>query len=238
MSIPEPSITFATENAILLSFAEPRLNCDTPELTAEQLQMRIIDLAFALRQSQVARLLVDLVPAPGSLLIVLCDGHQARRVLKEAEKHWSHPQPEERPSRQIEIPVCYGHEDGPDLAAVAQHCGLTIEQVIQRHCDASYTVSALGFMPGFAYLSGMDASLATPRRRSPRARIRAGSVAIGGGSTGVYPAESPGGWHIIGHTSLTLFDADASSPTLLQPGDQVRFIPLRHSAKGADITHD
>lgn len=225
MSIPEPNITFATENAILLSFAEPRLNPGKDQLTAEQLQMRIIDLAFALRQSPVARLMVDLVPAPGSLLLVMHDGHGARRVLKEAEKHWASPPPTTRQARLIEIPVNYGLENGPDLAVVAQHCGLTEQDVVARHCEATYTVSALGFMPGFAYLSGMDTCLATPRRQSPRPKIRAGSVAIGGVSTGVYPAESPGGWHIIGHTTLPLFDADASSPTLLQPGDQVRFVP-------------
>jgi len=227
MSIPEPSINFATENAILLSFAEPGLNSEEPTLSAEQLQMRIIDLASALRQSTVADLLIDLIPAPGSLLLVLHDGHRARRVLKAAEKYWASDLSSRRETRQVEIPVYYGGDNGPDLAVVAEHCGLTESAIIERHCAPTYTVSALGFMPGFAYLTGLDASLAIPRRNTPRNRIRAGSVAIGGTSTGIYPADSPGGWHIIGHTQLTLFDPDAMPPTYLQPGDTVCFIPQR-----------
>lgn len=225
MSIPEPSINFATENAILLSFAEPRLNPKAGSISADQLQMRIIDLANTLRQSPVAELLTDLVPAPGSLLIVLNDGHSARRVLKEAEQHWGSQTNTQRKSRQVEIPVYYGGEYGPDLADVASHCGMSERDIINCHSTACYTVSALGFMPGFAYLSGLDNRLVIPRRKTPRNRIRAGSVAIGGTSTGVYPADSPGGWHIIGHTRLSLFNPDSASPTYLQPGDQVCFIP-------------
>lgn len=228
MSIPEPSINFATENAILLSFAEPGLNPEEPSLSAEQLQMRIVDLASALRQSNVANLLIDLVPAPGSLLLVLQDGHSARRVLKAAEKFWASDLSSQHETRQVEIPVFYGGDHGPDLAIVAQYCGLTESAIIERHCAPAYTVSALGFMPGFAYLTGLDASLVIPRRSTPRNRIRAGSVAIGGTSTGIYPADSPGGWHIIGHTRLTLFDPDVSPPTYLQPGDTVCFIPQQN----------
>lgn len=227
MSIPEPSINFATENAILLSFAEQRLNSDQPTLTDEQLQMRIVSLASALRQSPVANLLVDLVPAPGSLLLVLQDGHGARRVLKAAESCWASDLSSGHDTRQVEIPVYYGGDHGPDLAFVAEHCGLPASTIIERHCTAVYTVSALGFMPGFAYLSGLDKSLAIPRRNTPRNRIRAGSVAIGGTSTGVYPADSPGGWHIIGHTPVPLFAPDATPPTYLQPGDTVRFVPQK-----------
>ena len=233
MSIPEPSINFATENAILLSFAEPRLNRSESSLSAEQLQVRIIGLANTLRQSQVAELLTDLVPAPGSLLIVLNDGHSARRVLKEAEQHWGNQSDTPHTARQVEIPVYYGGEHGPDLATVASHCGMSEQDIIKHHSAGCYTVSALGFMPGFAYLSGMDSRLATPRRRTPRNRIRAGSVAIGGTSTGVYPADSPGGWHIIGHTRLRLFNPDSTPPTYLQPGDQVRFVP-QHNDSGDD----
>jgi inhibitor of KinA len=129
--------------------------------------------------------------------------------------------------RLIEIPVCYGGEFGPDLASVAEHARLTPEQVIELHSSASYLVYFLGFSPGFPYLGGLPENLATPRLPAPRKRVPAGSVAIGGSQTGVYPMESPGGWRIIGRTSLRLFDPDASPPALLRAGDTVRFIPQR-----------
>jgi KipI family sensor histidine kinase inhibitor len=126
-------------------------------------------------------------------------------------------------SRTIEIPVQYGGEHGPDLAVVAKHTGLSAKEIVRRHCSGEYVVFFLGFQPGFAYLGGLDAALHTPRRREPRLAVPAGSVGIGGAQTGIYPAAAPGGWQLIGHTALSLFDPVCSPPTLLQPGDQVRF---------------
>lgn len=125
--------------------------------------------------------------------------------------------------REIVIPVLYGGEAGPDLADVARHAGLQEEDVIARHRAASYRVAMLGFAPGFPYLLGLDPALAMPRRADPRLRVAAGSVAIGGLQTGIYPQTLPGGWQLIGRTPLTLFDPQAASPSLLQPGDRVRF---------------
>jgi KipI family sensor histidine kinase inhibitor len=122
-----------------------------------------------------------------------------------------------------EIPVCYGGFHGMDLHALAQHLGLSDEAVVARHTGADYRVAMLGFAPGFPYLLGLDPALAMPRRRDPRTRVPAGSVAIGGTQTGIYPAELPGGWHLIGRTPLRLFDANASEPSLLAAGDRVRF---------------
>jgi inhibitor of KinA len=130
-------------------------------------------------------------------------------------------------TRLIEIPVRYGAEFGPDLAGVAEHTGLTAEQVIELHASASYLVYFLGFSPGFPHLGGLPEKLATPRLPAPRKWVPAGSVAIGGSQTGVYPMESPGGWRIIGRTPLRLFDPDASPPALLRAGDTVRFVPQR-----------
>ena len=127
--------------------------------------------------------------------------------------------------RTIEIPVRYGGDFGPDLAEVARHTGLTPERVVELHSAASYLVYFLGFSPGFPYLGGLPPELATPRLPSPRKRVAAGSVAIGGRQTGIYPADSPGGWRIIGRTPLRLFDAEASAPALLRAGDLVRFVP-------------
>jgi len=126
--------------------------------------------------------------------------------------------------RQIEIPVRYGGEDGPDLADVAAHTGLTPAEVVQRHAAADYIVYFLGFLPGFAFMGGLPTSLATPRRAEPRTAVPARSVGIGGEQTGIYPLVSPGGWQLIGRTSLELFDPKNEPPTLLRPGDRVRFV--------------
>ncbi|MGA9335659.1 MAG: 5-oxoprolinase subunit PxpB [Rudaea sp.] len=123
----------------------------------------------------------------------------------------------------LEIPVCYGGEFGPDLDAVAAHAGLSVQDVVARHCGADYRVAMLGFAPGFAYLLGLDRALHKPRRADPRKRVPAGSVAIGGEQTGIYPRESPGGWNLLGRTPLTLFDQTRDPPALLAPGCSVRF---------------
>ncbi|WP_307658957.1 5-oxoprolinase subunit PxpB [Variovorax paradoxus] len=126
--------------------------------------------------------------------------------------------------RRVEIPVAYGGEHGPDLADVAAHTGLTPAEVVRRHSAAEYVVYLLGFLPGFAFMGGLPPELATPRRAEPRAAVPARSVGIGGEQTGIYPLVSPGGWQLIGRTSLELFDPAAEPPTLLRPGDRVRFV--------------
>lgn len=128
------------------------------------------------------------------------------------------------------IPVCYGGAFGPDLAAVAEHAALPPEQVIARHTAAAYSVAMLGFAPGFPYLLGLDPALEMPRRSDPRQRVPVGSVAIGGGQTGIYPAELPGGWRIIGRTPLRLFDLRADSPSVLAAGDRVTFHAIDEEA--------
>ena len=120
-----------------------------------------------------------------------------------------------------EIPIIY---DGPDLQRVADHNQLTIAQVCQRHAAVIYKVYMLGFSPGFPYLGDLDPRLHTPRLPSPRTRVPAGSVAIGGQHTGIYPSETPGGWNIIGHTSVKLFDP-AQMTFFLHPSDRVKFVP-------------
>lgn len=134
-------------------------------------------------------------------------------------------------TRVVTVPVIYGGEDGPDLAAVAAHTRLTEAEVIRVHAKASYRVAALGFSPGFPYLLGMAPRLSTPRRASPRQRVAAGSVGIGGDQTGVYPVETPGGWSLIGRTPSRLFrPEDEGNPTLLVPGDTVHFEPITKEA--------
>ncbi|HEX2779923.1 MAG TPA: 5-oxoprolinase subunit PxpB [Gemmatimonadaceae bacterium] len=127
------------------------------------------------------------------------------------------------PGRLVEIPVCYEGELAPDLEEVARHTGMSSRDVVRLHSAAEYVVHMIGFVPGFPYLGGLDARLATPRRAEPRTRVPAGSVGIGGAQTGVYPIASPGGWQLIGRTPLRLFDARRESPSLLHVGDRVRF---------------
>lgn len=127
------------------------------------------------------------------------------------------------PPRSVEIPVCYAPEFGPDLEFVAASHGLTTAAAIAAHTTPEYRVYFLGFSPGFPYLHGLEPQLATPRRASPRPRVAAGSVAIGGDVTGIYPVASPGGWNLIGRTPLSLFAAGSSPQMRLEIGDRVRF---------------
>ncbi len=131
--------------------------------------------------------------------------------------------------REVSIPVHYGDEVGPDLSRVATHTGLSSEEIVRRHSGASYVVQAVGFAPGFPYLSGLDPALACPRRETPRLRVAPGSVGIGGAQTGIYPLASPGGWQLIGRTPVKLFDLAAESPALLRAGDRVRFVPINRA---------
>lgn len=126
----------------------------------------------------------------------------------------------------IEIPVQYGGDGGPDLAAVAQFAGCTEQEVIARHSGVTYRVYMLGFVPGFSYMGRVDPNIAAPRHRVPRERVAAGSVGIAGGQTGVYPVDSPGGWQLIGRTDRVMFDPNREQPSLLAPGDLVRFVPV------------
>jgi inhibitor of KinA len=119
--------------------------------------------------------------------------------------------------------VCYGGEYGPDLDDVAAFAGCSAEDVVARHLSREYRVYLVGFIPGFAYMAEVDPSIAAPRRSTPRTAVPAGSVAIAGGQTGVYPSVTPGGWNIIGRTPLAPYDASRSEPFLFRSGDRVRF---------------
>ena len=134
--------------------------------------------------------------------------------------------PATRAQRTIDIPVCYGGEHGPDLSDVAKITGLTEQQVIAMHCAPGSMVFMLGFAPGHPYIGIHDPLFALPRRDVPRTVVPAGSVAIANRQSTIYPTRLPGGWHILGATPLKLFDLARSQPTLLLPGDQIRFIPI------------
>jgi KipI family sensor histidine kinase inhibitor len=175
-------------------------------------------LRAALRDARVEGV-VDVVPGEKTVLVTVdparCDlSHLAARIpgLPLAT---SDPQQET-----VEIPVVY---DGEDLAEVARLTGRSESEVVALHRSAAYTVAYLGFAPGFAYITGLDPALHLPRRATPRTSVPAGSVAIAGPYTSVYPSATPGGWHLIGHSPLPLWDTHRDPPTLLQPGTAVTF---------------
>lgn len=174
------------------------------------------------------------IPAHASVLVpfdpLVLDREAATALVRRAMETTAEgaAPPLEGPSvPAVEIPVSYGGDDGPDLEDVAARCGLRTADVIELHAAARYVVLFLGFAPGFAYLGGLPAELATPRRASPRERVPAGSVAIAGEQSAVYPQSMPGGWNLIGRTETVLFDPARREPALLNPGAAVRFVPVR-----------
>lgn len=126
----------------------------------------------------------------------------------------------------VDIPVCYGGDFGPDIEFVAEHNGITVQDVIAIHTGRPYHIYAIGFAPGFCYLGGLDKRLHTPRLETPRTTVPAGSVGIAEAQTGIYPQKSPGGWRVIGRTPVKLFDAGRDRPVLYQAGDSLRFIAI------------
>ncbi|WP_038907387.1 5-oxoprolinase subunit PxpB [Dickeya oryzae] len=171
----------------------------------------------------------EVIPGMNNLTVVLKHPRtQALDTIERLQRWWEESASfAQEQARDVDIPVTYGGDYGPDLKTVAEHCGMTPKQVVERHAAGRYVVYFLGFQPGFPYLGGLDEALFTPRRAEPRLQVPAGSVGIGGNQTGIYPLNTPGGWQLIGQTSLALFQPTQTPPVLLRPGDRVRFIPQR-----------
>lgn len=206
----------ASDRSLLVSFAESF----TPAAHAE---VRRLTRALA-----GVRGILNLHPAYVSVLIDF-DPRLAAHDDIEALVHQrfaSALPADAEPARIIEIPVVFGADYGPDLADVAAHAGLTPERVVELYAGAEYEVCFVGFATSYPYLLGLPPVLATPRLSAPRKLVPAGSVAIGGSQTGIYPLASPGGWRLIGRTPLRLFDPEAAPPPLLRMGDHVRFLPV------------
>jgi inhibitor of KinA len=140
------------------------------------------------------------------------------------------PSDDAAPGALVDVPVCYDPPYGPDLGDVAAFGKCSIDDVIALHLSREYRVFVVGFVPGFAYMAPVDPRIAAPRRPSPRLRVPAGSVAVAAGQTGVYPAETPGGWSLIGRCPVKPYDADRAEPFLFHPGDRVRFHRISESA--------
>jgi len=164
---------------------------------------------------------VDVVPAAETVLVTCREGQALARVIERLhEVEGIEPEPET--ARTVTIPVRY---DGDDLIEVAAAVDLDVDDLIALHSGADYRAAFCGFAPGFAYLRGLPRQLHLPRRSTPRTSVPRGAVAIASEFSAVYPRSSPGGWHIIGSTSVVMFDPDREPAALIEPGTEVRFVP-------------
>jgi len=217
VTLTRPRLHHSGDSLVLVEF-EPRV---APEVNA-----RVVALAEAIVTARVPGVR-DVVPGYASVGVHVDPLHFDGGALEQVVAHaWDLTVPESAPAREVEIPVCYGGTHGPDLAAVAAFSGCNADDVVERHAAVTYRVYMLGFLPGFAYLGTVDATIAMPRHVSPRERVPAGSVGIAGRQTGVYPSESPGGWQLIGRTPWRMFDATRPDPAVVRAGDLVRFKPM------------
>jgi inhibitor of KinA len=194
-----------------------------------------IDPAVNIRVHRVSKMLTaakvagvsEVVPTYRSLLVYFDPLQISRqRLVKHIEEllnAGATDNEEQSAAREVDIPVCYGGEFGPDIDFVSRHTGLSVDEVVSIHTSVPYLVYMLGFVPGFAYLGGLDERLATPRLEKPRTTIPVGSVGIAGTQTGFYPIESPGGWQLIGRTPIKAFHPAAANPFLFAAGDYLRF---------------
>jgi len=175
---------------------------------------------------------VDATPAYATLLIRFdphTDWKRSEDSVRELVAWLDESQPASdsmTANRVVEIPVCYDAAFAPDLESVSTGSNLSVSEAIALHAAAEYNVAFIGFTPGFPYLLGLPEQLHSARLERPRIRVPAGSVGIAGGQTGIYPRETPGGWKLIGRTPLRMFDASKPQPSLLLPGDCVRFVPI------------
>lgn len=222
-------------NIRILPMGDRALVIEFGDTSSIELSARIAAAAYRLRGSPPPGVL-DVVPAYTTLTLhfdpaSIGSGNTPFEALAEQISAWLNDEPATAapPSRMVEIPVCYGGAFGEDLEALARQHGLSTADVIAIHSGAEYTVHMLGFVPGFAYLGGLDPRLFTPRRSAPRLRVPAGTLGIGGEQTGIYPLEAPGGWQLIGRTPLRLFTPQREPPCLLTAGDRVRFLPISPS---------
>jgi KipI family sensor histidine kinase inhibitor len=218
MSYEEPRVLSGGDRAIFVEFGDsidPDVN------------QRVGNLKLAIEKAGIPGV-VESVPTYRSLLVYFDPLQVSASKLRETVCHLLQSAIEnELPKRRvIEIPTAYGGEFGPDLELVAQHNNLSGAEVVQIHSDTRYLIYMIGFMPGFPYLGGMSPRIATPRKTTPRLKLPAGSVGIAGNQTGIYPAESPGGWQIIGRTPLELFRPTREPPAILQAGDYLTFVSV------------
>ena len=215
------------QHARFLPAGDVALSVELGDDISPETNRRVRYLSLAIQGESIPGI-IDLVPTYRSVLVyydplrlTLPDLQERIRTLEEHLEKAGVQAP-----NLVEIPTVYGGEYGPDLGHVAEHNGITTEEVIRLHSGADYLVYMMGFTPGFTYLGGMSERVATPRLQTPRTAIPAGSVGIAEQQTGIYPTESPGGWQLIGRTPLQLFDPQRDPPVVIDAGDYVRFVPI------------
>ncbi|HAZ94624.1 MAG TPA: allophanate hydrolase [Porticoccaceae bacterium] len=220
MSSPQQTISVAGENSLIVYFG------DKP---GAAIASQVAQTAQQLRES-LSQVLIDLIPSYASLLVIYnplqTDHNAVRKSIRQALSHLTDDAISESNKAQgslVSLPVYYSTESGPDLQALADGAGLTTEQVIAIHQQTEYRVYAIGFAPGFAYLGEVDPRIAAPRLATPRQKVPRGAVAIADRQTAVYPAQSPGGWNLIGLCPQRMFDPNANPTMPVQVGDRVRF---------------
>jgi inhibitor of KinA len=214
----------------MLCAGEQGLVVEFGNVISPQVNARVRRLASKMAQSKIEGV-VELVPTYRSLLVYfdplrLARSDLSRMIERMLEVGEEVDKGGKDMVRLIRVPVCYGGEFGPDLDDVAQHAGLSVEDVVTIHSSSPYLVYMLGFTPGFAYLGGMSPKIATPRLARPRTKIPKGSVGIADKQTGLYAMESPGGWRLIGRTPLNPFSPGSSRPFLFAAGDYLQFEPM------------
>ncbi|MDY6304790.1 MAG: 5-oxoprolinase subunit PxpB [Oribacterium sp.] len=197
------------------------------QVISPAINQRIAAIVKLIRAQQISGI-IDMIPTYCSLLINYNPQaisykelhHRIESIVKMDTKT------ESITKKVYEIPTCYGGKYGPDLKNIAEHAGLSEEEVIRIHSSSDYLIYMLGFLPGFTYLGGLDERIHTPRLANPRVLIPAGSVGIGGSQTGIYPVDSPGGWQLMGMTPVKTYDPNRAEPILVQAGDYIRFVPV------------
>jgi KipI family sensor histidine kinase inhibitor len=217
MSAIVPSLRNYGDNAVLVEWATSGFDADVSD--------QVHALAAQLRKTP---FLTEVMPGYDSLVVSF---DAAAQTIAAVTQHVEHALQSgaaldaATQSRLVDIPVTYGGEGGPDLAALAETIGKTAADVIALHSEPEYRVCMMGFIPGFAFLSAVNPLLQHPRHATPRAHVPAGSVGIANWQTGIYGLDSPGGWQIIGRTSVTMFDAARDDPFYVEAGDRIRFVP-------------
>lgn len=211
-------IEVAGENALIIYFGDKA----NPETSAK------VQHAVSVLEIELADKLIDLVPSYASLLVIYdlfaCDHLEIKKYLRELLTQLD--QAEQKEGDLVSLPVYYSPESGPDLEMLAQNANLEVDEVIQIHSQQEYRVYAIGFAPGFAYLGEVDPRIAAPRLSTPRQKVPKGAVAIADRQTAVYPAESPGGWNLIGLCPTEMFTPDKTPNMPVKVGDRVTFNPI------------
>lgn len=206
--------------------ADHALYIDFGEVIDVAVNQRVTALARRVAQAGIVGV-TGLIPTYRALTVAYdCTRIRQSRLREHMERLLAEPDAAVAPVRSWEVPVAYGGEHGIDLKWLADHHQLELEELIDLHSAVSYRVYMIGFMPGFAYLGGLDQRLHTSRRESPRLKVPAGSVSIGGMQTAVASIEAPSGWHLIGRTPARSFLPSRDEPFLFQAGDEIRFVPI------------